>query len=372
MSENDSKTGQAGAAKDWGAREHVRTLVMLVATALGVYICYLLAAPFLPALAWALALAVLFAPFQRWLESKVKRPGLAGFIAVSAIALIVVVPLTFVGQRLALQAVKGAELVEAKVKSGEWRRALQAQPRLAPLAERIEQRLDLPGAVKSVTTWLSAAAGAIVKGSVFRVAAFGLTLYLLFFFLRDRRAALVSLRALSPLSEEEMDRLLLRVDDTICATVYGALAVASSQGLLGGLMFWWLGLSAPLLWGVVMALLALIPVMGAFVVWIPAALFLALEGSWGKAIILALWGGLVVSMIDNLLRPVLVGSRLKIHPVLAFLSVVGGLILFGSAGLILGPVVLTVTKELLESWAGRFSGAAGAKTNQVRPARRHK
>lgn len=372
MSENDTKVGQAGAASDWGGRDHIRTLVLLAATALGVYICYLLAAPFLPVLAWALALAVLFAPFQRWLESKVKSPGLASCVSVLAIGLIVVVPATFVGQRLALQAAKGAELIEAKVRSGEWRRALQAQPRLAPLAESIERRMDLPGTVKSLTAWLSAAAGAVVKGSVFRVAAFGLTFYLMFFFLRDRHAALVSLRALSPLSEAEMDRLFARVGDTISATVYGALAIASIQGLLGGLMFWWLGLSAPLLWGVVMALVALIPVLGAFVVWIPAAIFLALEGSWGKAIILALWGGLVVSVIDNLLRPVLVGSRLKIHPVLAFLSVVGGLILFGSAGLILGPVVLTVTKELLESWAGRFSGAAGAKTNQVRPARRHK
>lgn len=147
--------------------------------------------------------------------------------------------------------------------------------------------------------------------------------------------------------------VLRRVDDTIHATVYGTLAVSSIQGLLGGLMFWWLDLPAPLLWVVVMAFLAVVPMLGAFVVWIPAALFLALEGSWGKALILTVWGMIVVGTIDNLLRPVLVGNRLKLHTVLSFVSVVGGLALFGAAGLILGPVVLTITTVLLEIWTQR-------------------
>ena len=355
MDKLDTRQRAASAANDWGSRSHVQTLVLMAASAFGLYLCYLLAAPFLPALAWALALAVLFSPFQRWLESKLKRPNLAAGVSVLVIGLIVVVPATFVGQRLVLQAAKGAELIETKINSGEWRRALQAQPRLAPLADRIEQELDLPGTLKTLATWLSNTAGSIVKRSVFQLVGFCLTFYLLFFFLRDRRAALQSLRSLSPLTEAEMDRLFGRVGDTIYATVYGTLAVASVQGLLGGLMFWWLGLSAPLLWGVVMALLAVVPVLGAFVVWIPAALFLALEGSWGKALILTLWGMLVVGTIDNLLRPVLVGNRLKLHTVLVFMSVVGGLILFGPAGLILGPVALTVTMVLLEIWSNRAS-----------------
>ena len=131
------------------------------------------------------------------------------------------------------------------------------------------------------------------------------------------------------------------------------LAVAAVQGLLGGLMFWWLGLPAPLLWGVVMALLAVVPVLGAYVVWIPAALFLAMQGEWGKAMILSVWGGVVVGTIDNLLRPILVGKRLKLHSVLACMSVVGGLILFGPSGIILGPVILTITMVLLEIWRSR-------------------
>lgn len=338
---------------DWGERSHVQTLLLMAVTALGIYLCGLLAAPFLPALAWALALAVLFAPFQKWLESKLAHSGLAAMIAVTVIALIVVVPAVFVAQKLVVQAVKGAQLIESKVSSGEWRRAIEAQPRLAPIADKIEQDLDLQDSVKTLTSWLSTTAGSIVTGSVFQAVNFCIIFYLLFFFLRDRRAALHSLRYLSPLSKAEMEQMFERISGTINATVYGTLAVSAIQGLLGGLMFWWLGLPAPLLWGVVMAILAVIPVLGAFVVWVPAVAFLALEGSWGNAVILAVWGMLVVGTIDNLLRPALVGKQLKLHTVVAFISVVGGLMLFGPAGLILGPVALTITTVLLETWVAR-------------------
>lgn len=366
MALHEPETGPpvAPATGDLGTLTHrVQTLVLLLATALAIYLCYRLALPFLSPLTWALALAVLFTPFQRWLERKLKRPGLAAAISVLVVGLVVAVPATFVGQQLIQEAAKGAEIVKAKVESGEWRRAIEAQPRFAPLADWIERKVDLPGAVKDLATWLTSTAGAIVRGSVIQVIGFCLTFYLLFYFLRDRSAVLEALRSLSPLSVVQMDRLFGRVADTIFATVYGTLAVSAVQGLLGGLMFWWLGLPVPLLWGVVMALLALLPVLGAFVVWIPAALFLMLEGSWEKALILTVWGGVVVGGIDNVLRPILLGDRLKLHTIVAFISVVGGLMLLGPSGLILGPVALTITTELLENWRKR-AGADVAPANR--------
>lgn len=358
MRKRERNSESAPVVNDGWSRGQIQTLVLMGATALGIYLCYRLALPFLAALTWALALAVLFNPLHRWLESTLLRPGLAAAISVVVIGLIVAVPATFVAQRLIQEAVKGAETIQVKVESGEWRRAVEAQPRLAPLADWIERKVDLPGAVKDIATWLTAIGGSIVKGSVYQAIGFCLTFYLLFYFLRDRRAALESLRSLSPLSRTEMDRLFGRVTGTIHATVYGTLVVSFVQGLLGGLMFWWLGLPAPLLWGLVMALLAVVPVLGAFIVWIPAAIFLALEGSWGKAIILTVWGGIVVGGIDNLLYPLLIGNRLKMHTILAFISVVGGLMLFGPPGLILGPVSLTVTIVLVEVW--HLRGTEGA------------
>ncbi len=326
---------------------------MMMVTVLGIYLCYQMALPFLAVLVWALTLAVLFSPLQRYLEAKVKSSGLAASISVLIIGLIVVIPAVFVGQQLLFQAVKGAQSIELKLSSGAWLQTLEAQPQLAPLLEKIEQRIDFPGAAAAFTHWVNTSAADIVKASAVQILGLCLIFYVLFFFLRDRQLILRAIALRAPLSPLQMEGLFARVGDTIHATVYGTFAVASVQGLLGGLMFWWLGLPTPLLWGVIMGMLAVIPMLGAFVIWAPAALFLLLEGAWHDALMLTLWGMLVVGTVDNLLRPVLVGDRLRLHTVLTFLSVVGGLLIFGAAGLILGPVTLVITMAMLEFWSDR-------------------
>lgn len=336
-------------AHDWGSRNHVQIFVLMFATTVGLYLCYLLAAPFLSPIAWSLSLAVVCVPMQRRVEAIVRSPGLAAAISVFLIGAVVLVLVTFVGERLGREASSGAQLVNARIESGEWRRAIELHPRLIPLADWLEQQ-NLPATVKSTATWMSTTGAGFVRGSVIEVMSLLLTFYLLFYFLRDRHAAIVVLRSVLPLTHVEMDRLLNRITDTIHATIYGTMIVAAVQGFLGGLMFWWLGLPAPLLWGVVMGLLAIIPLLGAFIVWVPAALFLAIDGHWGQAIVLSLWGLIVVGTIDNFLRPMLVGQRLQLPTVLAFISVVGGIAVFGPAGLILGPVTLSVTMVLLEIW----------------------
>ena len=334
---------------DWGSRSYVQIFVLMFATTVGLYLCYLLAAPFLSPIAWSLALAVVCAPMQRRIEAVIPSPGVAAAISVFLIGSVVLVLVTFVGERLGREASTGAQMVNARIESGEWRREIERHPRLIPLADWLEQQ-NLPETVKSTATWMSTTGSGFVRGSVIELMSLLLTFYLLFYFLRDRRAAIAVLRSVLPLTHMEMDRLLGRVADTIHATIYGTMIVAAVQGFLGGLMFWWLGLPAPLLWGVVMGLLAIIPLLGAFIVWVPAALFLSIDGHWGQAIILSLWGLIVVGTIDNLLRPILVGQRLQLPTVLAFISVVGGIAVFGPAGLILGPVTLTITMVLLEIW----------------------
>jgi len=355
----------ADPGRDWGSRQ-LRTLVLLLLTALGVVVCGVLSWPFLPALAWALGLAVLMCPFHRGLEARVKNANISALISVSLAALILVAPLVLVGQQLFRQAAAGAEVVKKKIQTREWRRELDAHPRLKQAAEMIEREVDVAGAVTNATNWLTTSVGAFLKGSVVQAIGVCLTFFLLFFFLRDRQVMLQSLQLVAPLSAGELNRLCGRVGEAIYATIYGAVAVAGLQGLLGGLMFWWLGLAAPLLWGTVMGILALVPVLGAFVVWIPAVIILAIQGSWLKAIILAVWGGVVVGTVDNLLRPVFVGNRVRIHTVLAFMSVVGGLMVFGSAGLILGPLAFTATLELLEVWRERNIVKA-APTKRIEP-----
>jgi len=323
-------------------------LVLTALALIGLYLCYRLALPFLPAIVWALTLAVLFAPLQKLLESRFAHPNAAALCSVLVIALIVMVPTAFVVNQLLAEISKGAQLIERHASSGNLRETLAGHPLLAPLGRWIERQIDLPETFSRTATWLTNSAASIVRISLTQLTGILLTFYLLFYFLRDRRLALDSMRSLSPLPSGEMDRLFSRVADTIHATVYGTLTVAAIQGTLGGLMFWVLDLPAPLLWGIVMALLAVIPVLGAFVVWIPAAFWLATQGHWGKALLLTAWGGIVVAGIDNLIYPVLVGNRLQQHTILAFISLVGGLIVFGSPGLILGPLAVTITLLLLE------------------------
>lgn len=110
-------------------------------------------------------------------------------------------------------------------------------------------------------------------------------------------------------------------------------------------MFWWLGLPTPVFWGFVMGVLAIFPFLGAFVVWVPAAAILVLQGEWGSAAILALWGGVIIATVDNLLYPILVGNRLRLHTLATFIGMVGGIILFGATGIVLGPAVITVTSN---------------------------
>ena len=350
MEELKSPPLPAENAHDWGSRKHVHTMLLMAVSVLGIYLSYRLAAPFLAALTWALGLAILVAPLHRWLESKIKLPNLVATISVLLVLIIVVVPAIFVADRIIGEAVSGAETVRIMIESGEWRRMFEAHPRIAPAGDWIARELDLTGLANNVTSWLTNLGASFVQGSILQLIGIVLTFYLLFYFLRDRALALKSLRSLSPLSEADMTRLFVDVSDTVHATLYGTLVVAIVQGTLGGLMFWWLGLAAPLLWGMIMGLLAVIPVLGAFIIWIPAAIFLVLEGSGEKALLLTLWGAIVVGGIDNLLYPMLVGRRLKIHTVLAFISLVGGLIVFGAAGLILGPIIFTVTRLLLEIW----------------------
>ena len=335
-----------------GPRTRTRAFVLLAITIAGLYVCYLLMVPFLPALTWAMALAILFAPAHRRVEAKLSSPGLAAAISVVGIGLVVVAPLTYIGSRLVGEAAQGAVTINEKVASGEWRQVLEGHGALAPLAHWLDQ-VDLPAAIGNVATWLTSTSASLVRDWVLQLITLLLTFYLLFYFLRDRKAALDWLRDLSPLSEAEMSELFDRVTATVQATLYGTVAVAAVQGTLGALIFWWLGLPTPLFWGLVMGVLAVVPVLGAFVVWVPAAIFLALDGSWGKALVLTAWGAVVIGGIDNLLYPMLVGNRLKLHTIPAFIAIVGGLILFGPSGLLLGPLAVTATVFFLELWQVR-------------------
>jgi predicted PurR-regulated permease PerM len=354
----DDSTPVAGGG--WPPHDKARGLILIAATALAFYVCYRLAQPFIPSLTWALALAVVAHPLHARIAGRIGRPNLAAGLAVAVVAILIVAPGIFMAQQLASQARKGLESVQAHAAPDQWRAAVESNPQLARVLGWVEPHLDVRVAVEQAAGAVTSRLPSFAAGSVWALAQLLITFFTLFYLFRDGRPILRTLRSLVPLSQSDTDKLFARVSDTVYATVYGTFAVSGVQGLLGGLMFWWLGLPAPLLWGIVMFLTSLVPVLGAPVVWIPAALFLAVTGSWGKALVLAGWGLVVIGSIDNLLYPALVGERVRMHTLLVFFSVVGGLMLFGAAGLVLGPVAVVVTTLLIDVWRRRGPGVPTA------------
>jgi predicted PurR-regulated permease PerM len=212
--------------------------------------------------------------------------------------------------------------------------------------------LDLRGALlrwleqisRTLLSWGAQVVSNTISFLVEAVVAF----FTLFFLFREGGSMKERALALVPLGSGQVERLITGVSDSIVANVYGCLAVGAAQGTLVSLAFWVLGLPSPILWGVVTGLLSLIPIVGSAAVWLPAAIILAAGGHWWKGLILLVWGAAIVGQIDSLIRPYVISGRVKLHTLLVFFALVGGVKAFGVMGLFIGPVVLSVTLVLLQ------------------------
>jgi predicted PurR-regulated permease PerM len=335
-------------------RPAVRAMGLAAATLLGAALCVVVVYPLLAPLLWAAVLAMVARPLHRRVEQHIHNRSAAAALVVAALAVLVALPFAFVASQL-LQEVAD---VAARMKSGEvsrlWHEALARQPLLATLVRWIERHVDLESLV---TQWTGGTAGLLQRllaGSIAGAAGWLIMFFVLFFFLRDRVRLLEAVERYLPLTRAEMPELFKVAADTVHAIVWGSLAVALLQGTLGGLVFWWLELPAPLVWGAVMALLAMLPVLGAAIVWVPAAAWFALQGQWSDALVLTAFGAIVIGLIDNLVYPLIVKDRLHLHAVPVFVAIVGGLIVFGASGLVLGPLLLAVTDTLVKIWRRRL------------------
>lgn len=336
----------------WSERS-LSDLALLALTVLALVLCYLIARPFVTSLAWATALAVIGWPLHRWIARRIPWPTASASLSVTGIALLLIVPSGMVIPGVIDEALSGYKLIRAQIESNAWDEALARHPWIAPIWEWLRQRLDLGDVLQQAGTVLTAIGSFAVKSSFVGTIEFVLTFFFLFYFLRDRDALLAGARTLLPLSSAETDRIVRVVSDTIFATVYGKVLVGIVQGALGGVMFWWLDLPAAWFWAIVMGILSIIPLLGPPLVWVPTALLLLLNGDWGQALLLAIWGAAVVGLADNFLYPIVVGKYLRLHTVPLLVALIGGVVVFGAVGFFLGPVVLAVTLTVLEVWRAR-------------------
>ena len=328
------------------------------------YLCWLLIAPFLPALAFGFALAMLGEPVYRWHLKRVKGANAAALITVVVICLTIVVPVAFMLQVLVQEIIQGVGVIQDQQHDLDaWRGIIERNALLGQVLRWLDSQVDVPkeamALARGLTQWLSSLTASFVSGSAWAITQLVTMTVLLFYFLRDQQTILATLRSLVPLTEPETTRLFTRVTETIRISLYGKVIVSIIQGGLGGLIFWWLGIPAPAFWALVMALLSVLPVLGAFVIWVPVAVVLALQGEWGKALILTAWGFLIVHPVDNFLGPVLVGTKLHLHTLFIFFSVIGGLAAFGASGVVLGPVIMAVAISVYDIWQERVHKPAG-------------
>lgn len=304
--------------------------------------------PFYGAILWAVVLAITFSPLARKLAGGSQRHRtVAALVTLALIVVVVILPFAVVATSLVEQATAFFQRIESgEVNFGSYLgQVIEVLPAWAtPLLERfgltdaaaVQERLS--ATLTKSGQWLGAQALNIGQNTLEFLVSLAVMLYLLFFLLRDGDRLLQDMRGSNPLPPDIRTSLAKRFVIAVRATIKGILVVAIVQGTLGGLMFWFLGIPAPLLWGVLMGLLSLIPAAGTALIWLPVAIYFLVTGALWQGAVLMGYGVLVIAMVDNVLSPFLISRETRMPDYVVLVSVLGGIALFGPNGFVLGPL----------------------------------
>jgi predicted PurR-regulated permease PerM len=316
--------------------------------------------PFYGAIMWALIIAMLFLPLYRRLLPRLKqRKNLAAALVMLLVMMVGVLPFALMSASLAQE----AAFVYQRINSGDWNPALYLRGMFEALPTWIIGLLEHAG-VADFDMLQRQFSTALAQGSRFIggealgigldtfafVARLGVTLYLAFFLIRDGQALARTVRAALPIAPRLKQELVDRFLTVVRATLKGSLLVAAIQGTLGGIAFWFLDVKAALLWAVLMGFLSLLPLIGASLVWVPVAVYFLLAGVLWKAVVLVAYGVVVHGLVDNLLRPMLVGKDAQMPDYVVMISTLGGMAVFGINGFIIGPTIAAMFMAVWHLW----------------------
>ena len=335
--------------------DQARSLAVLAATGIGLYLCWLMLKPFIGVLEWAIVLVIVFYPVHRRLTSKIGYRSLSALLSCLLVIVVVVLPLTLLTIAVAQELTNVAPNLPARIS--------QFMNTQTPLVGKISAWLQtrfgidtlrsqefLVEQLKRSSEFLLGYSWNLVGNIVGGIVKAFFVVFTMYYLFRDGEQIVKRLPAALPVSKLQGEAIIVRTQEVVSASVYGVVTIASLQGLLGGFAFWVLGVPSPLLWAVLMAFVCMIPLAGSFLVWLPLSIYLMATGHWVKAVILIVWGALVVSTIDNFLRPKLIKNQTKLHELFVFFSVLGGISVFGLLGIVLGPVVLAITLGLIQTF----------------------
>jgi len=319
-------------------------LLVVVSVALGWILL-----PFYGTILWGAIISLLFSPLYRWLLPRLKqRRTSAALLTLLAVLIIVVLPFALVTASLARE----VTVIYERLQSGDLNPALYFRELFAALPSWVGSLLDRVGlsdfdvlqarlstALTQASQFLATQVLSIGQNTFEFVANLCVTLYLAFFLLRDGDVVMRALHRAIPLPTAHKLELVGKFTTVIRATVKGNLLVAAIQGALGGLAFWVLGVTGALLWAVLMAFLSLLPAIGAGLVWLPVAVYFLVTGAIWQAVALTAYGVLVIGLVDNMLRPLLVGKDTRMPDYVVMITTLGGMAVMGINGFVLGPAI---------------------------------
>ena len=348
----------SGKAK--GKLEQRSFILMLVGVSL--LFVYLLK-PFFGSIFWACIIGLLFHPLHlRFVKVSGNRPTLAAVATLIVCVTIGILPTLFViGSFFQEGALLYQRLQSGDIDPGSYIELIKkAFPAVQQFLERFgfdlnNLKAQLSSAAIAASRFIAQNAVQLGQGTLQWFISLGLMLYIAFFMLRDGVVLVALLVRALPLGDEWERLLFAKFAEVTRATVKGNLVVAIVQGTLGGLIFWVLGIPGALLWGVVMTLLSLIPVVGAGLIWGPVAIYLFAVGEWGEGLILTAFGFVVIGLVDNILRPILVGRDTKLPDYMVLLSTLGGIVLFGINGFVIGPLLAALFVAFWEIFMREFN-----------------
>lgn len=341
------------------------TFLALVGVLLA-YLCFLIAQPFLEAIAWAGILAIVFAPMHVRLGKFIKNADLCALASTLLTTLVAVLPLILLVLAISREVALGVQQVKiSSANLNNWEATLTNTRYVGPAWEWVQTHFkdfetNTTEVLSNAAQRVGTVAVNVFKGALTNISAFlfnvVMVAFTLFFFFRDGAKIVGYLKRALPIEAETADEVGAMIADVVRASINGVVGISLIKGLLAGLAFWFLGVPSPALWGVVGAVASLIPVVGIALVWVPAALLLWIKGFAIKALILAVWGATVLSFIDNILYPYLAQGEVRLHTLLVFFSAMGGLAVFGFLGFVLGPVVTLLAVTLVGVASDYYSG----------------
>lgn len=336
-------------------RKNIFVAILMIGTVTFLY----LLKPFAYPIFWAAVIAGIFGPMYKSINSRVGHPNLSTTIMLIVVILILILPLGIIASVLLAQALDMystlKDTTEIQQKAQEFIHLLKDNPYLRKFeldeVALTEKFYEIAGDIsKFIVGYLTA----LTQNTLLLIVNFIVMLYCLFFFIRDGDSLLRSALYILELKDEVGDRIYQRFTSTARATIKGTLIIGLIQGAMGGILFWAVGISSAFVWGVTMILAAMIPGIGSAVIWVPAALILlATRHIWEGIVIIAV-GSLMISSVDNILRPVLVGKDTQMHPLLIFLSTLGGIAVFGISGFVIGPIITALLSTLWEIYEQHY------------------